>query len=119
MAYITDQTFVIPIEIVRRHAEWSEKNFGTPQEKSAVGPLKHLSKEALEAATAPVGPERLEEYADCMFLLLDALRRDGYSGADLTAAMERKMPILEARTYKRTAEGEPAEHDRSIPDKVD
>lgn len=119
MPDLTHQSFVIPIEIIRRHAEWSEKNFGTRLEKGAIGPLKHLSKEALEAAEAPKGPHRLEEYGDCMFLMLDALRRDGYTAADLVSAMERKMPILEARTYARVPDGEPAEHDRTIPDLCD
>lgn len=36
--------------IRRRHAEWSEKTFGNV---GPVGPLKHLSKEALEAAADP------------------------------------------------------------------
>lgn len=36
--------------IRRRHAEWSEKTFGNV---GPIGPLKHLSKEALEAAAAP------------------------------------------------------------------
>ncbi len=33
--------------IRRRHAEWSEQTFGNV---GPIGPLKHLSKEALEAA---------------------------------------------------------------------
>ena len=36
--------------IRRRHAEWSEKTFGNV---GPIGPLKHLSKEALEAAADP------------------------------------------------------------------
>lgn len=44
--------------IRQRHAEWSEKTFGNV---GPVGPLKHLSKEALEAATEP---DDLSEWAD-------------------------------------------------------
>ncbi|EAA5999890.1 DUF550 domain-containing protein, partial [Salmonella enterica subsp. enterica] len=36
--------------IRRKHAEWSDKTFG---DVGPVGPLKHLSKEALEAAADP------------------------------------------------------------------
>ncbi|HEC8176305.1 TPA: DUF550 domain-containing protein, partial [Salmonella enterica subsp. enterica serovar Stanley] len=39
--------------IRRKHAEWSDKTFG---DVGPVGPLKHLSKEALEAAADPSDP---------------------------------------------------------------
>ena len=51
--------------IRRRHAEWSEKTFGNV---GPVGPLKHLSKEALEAAA---DPGDLSEWADMQFLLCE------------------------------------------------
>ncbi len=44
--------------IRQRHAEWSEKTFGNV---GPIGPLKHLSKEALEAAAEP---DDLSEWAD-------------------------------------------------------
>ena len=110
------KTFVIPIETVRNHAEWSERTFGP--EKGPAGPLRHLAKEAIEAAEAPTREHRLEELADCTFLLLDAIRRANLTAEELVEAMDRKQKILNNRTYRRTAEGEPAEHDRSIPDKA-
>ncbi|MGT8938178.1 dATP/dGTP pyrophosphohydrolase domain-containing protein, partial [Klebsiella pneumoniae] len=53
------------------HAEWSQATFGNV---GPVGPLKHLSKEALEAAAEPGD---LSEWADMQFLLWDAQRRAG------------------------------------------
>ncbi len=67
--------------IRQRHAEWSDKTFGCV---GPVGPLKHLSKEALEAAAEP---DDLSEWADMQFLLWDAQRRAGISDAEITAAM--------------------------------
>lgn len=119
MADITDKTFTIPIELVRRHAAWSEVNFGTREEHGPVGPLRHLAKEAIEASEAHGSPDPLHfpgEIADCAFLLLDSMRRAGMTSDDLVAAMERKMPILEARVYRKTGKDQPIEHDRSIDD---
>lgn len=67
--------------IRQRHAEWSDKTFGNV---GPVGPLKHLSKEAQEAA---VEPDDLSEWADMQFLLWDAQRRAGISDGEITAAM--------------------------------
>ncbi|EAQ0348425.1 DUF550 domain-containing protein, partial [Salmonella enterica] len=58
-------------QIRREHAEWSDATFG---DVGPIGPLKHLSKEALEAAAEP---DDLSEWADMQFLLWDAQRRAG------------------------------------------
>ena len=55
-------------QVRREHAEWSDATFG---DVGPVGPLKHLSKEALEAA---VNPEDSLEWADMQLLLWDAQR---------------------------------------------
>lgn len=115
---IGNKTFVIPFETVLAHANWSEKNFGTLDEHGPVGPLRHLAKEAIEASEAETPEHMLEELADCTFLLLDALRRGGYSVEDLTEAMDRKQKILNTRTYHKVGIDQPIEHDRSIPDKA-
>ena len=54
-------------------AEWSQATFGTDAERGAIGPLKHLEKEAREAQEAldPI------EIADCLLLVFDAARRSG------------------------------------------
>lgn len=56
-------------QIRHEHAKWSDSTFGCV---GPIGPLKHLSKEALEAAAEP---DDLSECADMQFLLWDAQRR--------------------------------------------
>lgn len=90
--------------IRRRHAEWSEKTFGNV---GPVGPLKHLSKEALEAAAEP---DDLSEWADMQFLLWDAQRRAGISDGEITAAMEEKLKVNMARHWPEPKDGEPRLH---------
>lgn len=64
--------------IRREHAEWSQATFGNVV---PIGPLKHLSKEALEAAAEPGD---ISEWADMQFLLWDAQRRAGISDEQIT-----------------------------------
>lgn len=90
--------------IRHRHAEWSDKTFGYV---GPVGPLKHLSKEALEAAAEP---DDLREWADMQFLLWDAQRRAGISDAEITAAMEDKLKINMERQWPEPKDGEPRFH---------
>lgn len=90
--------------IRQRHAEWSEKTFGNV---GPVGPLKHLSKEALEAAAEP---DDLSEWADMQFLLWDAQRRAGISDGEITAAMEEKLKVNMARQWPEPKDGEPRMH---------
>lgn len=90
--------------IRQRHAEWSEKTFGNV---GPVGPLKHLSKEALEAAAEP---DDLSEWADMQFLLWDAQRRAGISDGEITAAMEEKLKVNMARQWPEPKDGEPRQH---------
>lgn len=92
-------------ELVRReHAAWSQATFG---DVGPVGPLKHLSKEALEAAAEPGD---LSEWADMQFLLWDAQRRAGISDAEITAAMENKLKINMERQWPEPKDGEPRLH---------
>lgn len=95
--------------IRQRHAEWSQATFG---DVGPVGPLKHLSKEALEAAAEP---EDLSEWADMQFLLWDAQRRAGISDGDITAAMEEKLKVNMARQWPEPKDGEPRQHIKSAP----
>ncbi|THE51813.1 DUF550 domain-containing protein [Citrobacter freundii] len=91
-------------QVRREHAEWSDKTFGNV---GPVGPLKHLSKEALEAAAAP---DDLSEWADLQFLLWDAQRRAGISDGEITAAMEEKLKVNMARQWPEPKDGEPRMH---------
>ncbi|ENG2550903.1 DUF550 domain-containing protein [Citrobacter farmeri] len=91
-------------QVRREHAEWSDKTFGNV---GPVGPLKHLSKEALEAAA---DPSDSLEWADMQFLLWDAQRRAGISDGEITAAMEEKLKVNMARQWPEPKDGEPRLH---------
>ncbi|EKC4417897.1 DUF550 domain-containing protein [Salmonella enterica] len=95
--------------IRKRHAEWSDSTFGNV---GPVGPLKHLSKEALEAAAEPGD---LSEWADMQFLLWDAQRRAGISDGEITAAMEEKLKVNMARQWPEPKDGEPRLHIKEHP----
>lgn len=96
-------------QIRHKHAEWSQSAFGSV---GPVGPLKHLSQEALEAAAAP---EDLSEWADLQFLLWDAQRRAGLSDEQITLAMIEKLEINKARQWPEPKDGEPRLHIAAVP----
>lgn len=95
--------------IRQRHAEWSQSTFG---DVGPVGPLKHLSKEALEAAAEP---DDLSEWADMQFLLWDAQRRAGICDGEITSAMEEKLKVNMARQWPEPNDGEPRQHIKAAP----
>lgn len=98
-------TGVIDRELVRHeHAVWSQATFG---DVGPVGPLKHLSKEALEAAAEPGD---LSEWADMQFLLWDAQRRAGISDEQNTQAMVEKLAVNKQREWPEPKDGEPRPH---------
>lgn len=99
-------------QVRREYAEWSDKTFG---DVGPVGPLKHLSKEALEAAAEP---DDLSEWADMQFLLWDAQRRAGISDGEITAAMEEKLKVNMARQWPEPKDGEPRQHLKPAPQTV-
>lgn len=72
---------------------FTDKTFGasTPQAKAH-----HLAEEAMEAAA---DPSDILEWADCTILLLDAVRKAGFTTEDLHAAVLRKMEINKARKW--------------------
>lgn len=95
--------------IRRDHAEWSDATFG---DISPIGPLKHLSKEALEAAAEP---DDLSEWADMQFLLWDAQRRAGITDEQITLAMREKLEINKSRQWPEPKDGEPRLHIKEQP----
>ena len=96
---------MISRELVRReHAAWSDETFG---DVGPVGPLKHLSKEALEAAAEPGD---LSEWADMQFLLWDAQRRAGISDEQINLAMVEKLVVNKQRHWPEPKDGEPRLH---------
>lgn len=91
------------------HAEWSQATFGNV---GPVGPLKHLSKEALEAAEQPGD---LSEWADMQFLLWDAQRRAGITDEQITQAMIEKLAVNKQRKWPEPKDGEPRMHIKEQP----
>ncbi|HBQ4408886.1 TPA: DUF550 domain-containing protein [Klebsiella pneumoniae] len=96
-------------QVRRQHAEWSQATFGNV---GPVGPLKHLSKEALEAAAEPGD---LSEWADMQFLLWDAQRRAGITDEQITQAMIDKLAVNKQRKWPEPKDGEPRLHIKSQP----
>ncbi|EBP6074874.1 DUF550 domain-containing protein [Salmonella enterica subsp. enterica serovar Muenchen] len=96
-------------QIRREHAEWSDVTFG---DVGPVGPLKHLSKEALESAAEPGD---LSEWADMQFLLWDAQRRAGISDEQITQAMVEKLAVNKKREWPEPKDGEPRLHIKEQP----
>ena len=91
-------------QVRREHAAWSLTTFG---DVGPVGPLKHLSKEALEAAAEP---DDLSEWADIQFLLWDAQRRAGITDEQITLAMVEKLAVNKQREWPEPKDGEPRLH---------
>ncbi|HBQ2092923.1 TPA: DUF550 domain-containing protein [Klebsiella pneumoniae] len=91
-------------QVRREHAEWSQATFGNV---GPVGPLKHLSKEALEAAAEPGD---LSEWADMQFLMWDAQRRAGITDEQITQAMIEKLAVNKQRSWPEPKDGEPRLH---------
>lgn len=91
-------------QIRREHAEWSDATFG---DVGPIGPLKHLSKEALEAAAEP---DDLSEWADMQFLLWDAQRRAGITDEQIALAMVEKLAVNKKREWPEPKDGEPRLH---------
>ncbi|EIX9246401.1 DUF550 domain-containing protein [Klebsiella pneumoniae] len=91
------------------HAEWSQATFGNV---GPVGPLKHLSKEALEAVAEPGD---LSEWADMQFLLWDAQRRAGITDEQITQAMIEKLAVNKLREWPEPKDGEPRLHIKEQP----
>ncbi|HHZ7428082.1 TPA: DUF550 domain-containing protein [Klebsiella pneumoniae] len=98
-------------QVRREHAEWSQATFGNV---GPVGPLKHLSKEALEAAAEPGD---LSEWADMQFLLWDAQRRAGITDEQITQAMIDKLAVNKQREWPEPKDGEPRLHIKEQPRK--
>ena len=96
-------------QVRREHAEWSQTTFGNV---GPVGPLKHLSKEALEAAAEP---DDLSEWADMQFLLWDAQRRAGITDEQITQAMIEKLAVNKLRDWPEPKDGEPRLHIKEQP----
>jgi hypothetical protein len=90
-----------------KHAEWSQATFGSDETRGPIGALKHLQKEAGEALEHI---DDLEEYADCMLLILDATRRAKFTYEQLIEAMWLKLGKNKQRMWPEPKPDEPVEH---------
>jgi hypothetical protein len=106
-------------DLIETQSEWSQKTFGTDEERGPIGTLKHLAKEAEEAheafeAHGGSDQKYLDELADCFILLLDATRRSRVSFPGLVNLAIAKMAINKARAWQTGKNAnEPVEHVRS------
>jgi hypothetical protein len=128
-------------EFWHEQQKWSESVFGTTAERGPEGPAKHLALEVLteildmpksvaaeivkplRVKQCPV-PEndpnaelardvfRLEEWADLIFLVFDACRRDGFTYDDLLAACWTKLAVNKSRVWGPRTPDMPVEHVR-------
>lgn len=97
-------------DLIADQSTWSQKTFGTDQERGPLGALKHLEKEAREAQDKP--NDGLE-YADCFLLILDASRRAGIPIMKLLDLAKEKMKINKERKWGSANGNEPVEHIRN------
>ncbi len=113
--HLDEEPYIAPLsapdrdQVRQEHAEWSQSTFGNV---GPVGPLKHLSKEALEAAA---DPGDLSEWADMQFLLWDAQRRAGITDEQITQAMIDKLAVNKQREWPEPKDGEPRLHIKEQP----
>ncbi len=91
-------------QVRREHAEWSQTTFGNV---GPIGPLKHLSKEAQEAAAEPGD---LSEWADMQFLLWDAQRRAGITDEQMNQVLMENLAVNKLRSWPAPKDGEPRLH---------
>lgn len=92
--------------LVNEQAVWSDAAFGTPQEHSHKGCLDHLIKEANEAMDGDI-----EEFADCLLLVIDGARRAGHSFDALAAAAYDKLQVCKVKKWKKpTSPDQAIEH---------
>ncbi|HEE0490827.1 TPA: DUF550 domain-containing protein [Klebsiella pneumoniae] len=113
--HLDEEPYIAPLsapdrdQVRQEHAEWSQATFGNV---GPVGPLKHLSKEALEAADQPGD---LSEWADMQFLMWDAQRRAGITDEQITQAMFDKLAVNKRRSWPEPKDGEPRLHIKEQP----
>jgi len=112
LAALTTDPLLEREQVRREHAEWSQATFGSV---GPVGPLRHLSQEALEAAAEP---SDLSEWADMQFLLWDAQRRAGITDEQIVEACIERLAVNKSRQWPEPKDGEPRLHINNEEDSV-
>jgi hypothetical protein len=94
----------------REQQEFSQKTFGTREQRGPTGALKHLSKEC-EEVMADTGD--IMEHADVLILALDAQWRSGFTLPQVVEAALQKMEVNRGRKWPEpTDPNAPVEHIR-------
>jgi hypothetical protein len=97
------------LDLAADQAKWSQETFGSDRDRGPLGALRHLEKEAKEAQEDETN---INEYADCLLLLLDATRRGGFTLMHLLRAAQAKMEVNKKRSWPKPVSDTPVEHVR-------
>lgn len=89
-------------KLIREQREFSDKAFGTPEQRDCMGALHHLKLEVQELIE---NPDDEMEWADCMLLLMDGARRKGYTLEQIFDFCQAKLEINKKRTWEKTENG--------------
>lgn len=100
-------------DLVHSQSEWSQKTFGSDEERGPIGALRHLEIEARETCeewrffrSGKSDRQSVnEEFADCFLLLLDASRRAGLSFRELLDAAIAKHEKNKRREWPKIEAG--------------
>lgn len=84
--------------LVQEHADWSQATFGPDHVRGPKGPLEHLKDEVVEVLDKP---EDILEFADCLLLLMDALRRARHTPDQLLEAAWKKLQINKDQVWEK------------------
>lgn len=85
-----------------RLGEWSDSVFGDDRYFNSGGSSLHLQEEVKELHE---NPQDLLEYADCLMLIIDKARLEGFTMTDLALACERKLEINKIRKWVKVEHG--------------
>lgn len=91
------------------YSRWSDETF---EGNDGSGARAHLMRELVEVAEAHTDEERLVEYADCVMLIFDAARRDGFDADAVLRAAWAKLAINRDRVWGERQPDGSVEHVR-------
>lgn len=77
-------------------AEWSDKTFPMQHQDNAKPKFEHLLEEVIEVRDSPFD---ILEYADCISLIIDAARINGFTMDDIFKGCEEKLRINKKRKW--------------------
>jgi hypothetical protein len=87
-------------EVVVEQSNFSQKTFGADTVRGPIASLEHLREEVEEVIKSP---HDLEEYADCMLLIIDASRRAGFDISDVLKACREKQEKNKLREWVKSS----------------